>query len=46
MPNFRAGGVMVSQIRHGLIVLLILAAGFGVASVQAGAQTAPAEYEP
>jgi hypothetical protein len=37
---------MVSQIRHGLIVLLILAAGFGVASVQAGAQTAPAEDNP
>ena len=34
---------MVSQIRHGLIVLLILAAGLSVASVQAGAQTAPAE---
>jgi hypothetical protein len=37
---------MVSQIRHGLIVLLILAAGFGVASLQAGAQTAPAEDDP
>jgi hypothetical protein len=37
---------MVSQIRHGLMVLLILAAGFGVASVQAGAQTAPAEDNP
>jgi hypothetical protein len=37
---------MVSQIRHGLIVLLIFAAGFDVASVQAVAQTAPAEDNP
>ena len=37
---------MVSQIRHGLMVLLILAAGLSVASLQAGAQTVPAEDNP
>lgn len=37
---------MVSRIRHGLMVLLMLAAGLGVASVPAGAQTAPAEDNP
>ena len=37
---------MVSQIRHNRIVLLILAAGLSVASVQAGAQTAPADDNP
>jgi hypothetical protein len=37
---------MVSRIRHGLMVLLMLAAGLGIASVQAGAQTPPAEDNP
>jgi hypothetical protein len=37
---------MVSQIRHGLMVLLISAAGLSVASLQAGAQTAAAEDNP
>jgi hypothetical protein len=37
---------MVSRIRHGLMVLLMLAADLGVASLQAGAQTAPAEDNP
>jgi hypothetical protein len=37
---------MVSRIRHGLMVLLMLAAGLSVASLQAGAQTAPAEDNP
>ena len=37
---------MVSRIRHGLMVLLMLAAGLGVASLPAGAQSAPAEDNP
>lgn len=37
---------MVSQIRYGLMVLLMLAAGLSVSSPQAGAQTAPAEDNP
>ncbi len=42
-----AGGVMTSRTRHGRVVLLLLAAGFSVASgLQASAQTVPADETP
>jgi hypothetical protein len=37
---------MISRTSHGRIVLLLLAAGFGLASLQASAQTVPSEDNP
>jgi hypothetical protein len=41
-----AGGAMIPKTRYGTAVLLILAAGFGAASVPAGAQALPASENP